>query len=297
MSIDFAKGLAFFILYCLLIASMNVLIKLTTLSSVSNIVVMFWQYVVALVLILPVVLFNKKIGFKTKKLHLHVLRGIAGFGTTYCLFRAVELINLATATLLMYSAPLWVLLLGRVFLKEMISWRAIVGLIIGFIGVALSLAPKGSHVSSLGISMAALGGLLFAIVLLVSQKLDETEPHARILVYYFVIAIVALLCCFPHQLHFNALGQIVFLDWLYIAGIGVGQVVSLACMLIAYEYASASKLAGLNYLVILFTAVAEYLLWHTFMPKTEYLGASLIVIGLLLSLKGAKKLPLKGVNA
>lgn len=295
MNSGLMKGLIFFIIYCLLVTSMNVLIKLTTESSISSISVMFWQYVIAFVLILPVVVFNKKIGFKTKKLHWHVLRGVAGFGTTYCLFEAVKLINLATTTLLIYSAPLWVLLLSRLFYKEAISLRASVGMIIGFIGVALSLSPNTAHVNGFGVGMAALGGFLFAVVLLVSQKLDETEPHVRVLAYYFIIAIIAILCFFLPQLHLTQLSHITVLDWLYIAGIGVGQVVSLGCMLIAYEYASAGKLASLNYLVILFSAIAQYLVWHTFMPKTEYLGASLIVIGLLLSLKAAKKPQSQGV--
>ena len=45
-----------------------------------------------------------------KKIHLHLLRGIAGFGDTNCLFFALSLINLTTTTLLIYSAPLWMLL-------------------------------------------------------------------------------------------------------------------------------------------------------------------------------------------
>jgi drug/metabolite transporter (DMT)-like permease len=289
MNTNLVKGVIFFTLYCFITACSNTLIKLATMGHVSNITVLFWQYLIALVLLLPFVLGKSKAGFKTQKLHWLIFRGAAGFGTMYCFIRSVSLISLSMTTLLLFSAPLWVLLLSRIFLKEKIIPRAILGLIIGFIGIALSLAPSSSQsTSTLGLFLAALGGLLFAVVLLVSQKLNETEPHARVLLYYFLVSLVMIGIFFFPELHFNNLNQIAVIDWVYIACIGLAQVLSLGCMLIAYQYATASKLAALNYSVIFFTSILEYALWKTFIPESEYLGASFIFIGLLLSLNSSQ---------
>ena len=49
---------------------------------------------------------------RTGRFGLHALRAAAGTGCWYCLFVAIDSIPLANATLLTYSAPLWMPLIA-----------------------------------------------------------------------------------------------------------------------------------------------------------------------------------------
>jgi drug/metabolite transporter (DMT)-like permease len=48
------------------------------------------------------------------------------------------------AALLIASVPLWMSILGRVLVSERLSWKAVVGLALGFAGLVLLVRPSGT---------------------------------------------------------------------------------------------------------------------------------------------------------
>ena len=60
------------------------------------------------------------------------------------LFLAMRSISASTAAILLFTNPIWVAVLGRVFLREALSALRIVGLLLGIAGVALAIGLGGA---------------------------------------------------------------------------------------------------------------------------------------------------------
>lgn len=267
-------GSIFSLLSCLCLAVMNAFVKMASVSASTGIII-FCQFLISFLLVLPFALSNKKGGIKTKSLGLHFLRALFGAGAAYGLFFAITLVPLTEAVLLVYSAPLWMTALAWLFFKEKVTLLVWLGVFIGFIGVGLILHPS-LHSVNLGTILATLGGISMAVAFLTVRTLNKTEPTARILFYYFGISTIVALPFFLHAFH----GQkFPLLTWFYILSIGITQVLSQAFMVIAYRYARPVKLSPFIYTVIVFTAVIDYVFWKEVLTPVKYLGVILVVAG------------------
>ncbi len=71
---------------------------------------------------------------RTEKVGLHILRAATGTAAWYALFYAITQIPLANATLLTYSAPLWMPVVAWVVTRQPVARSTWVGAGIGFVG-------------------------------------------------------------------------------------------------------------------------------------------------------------------
>ena len=69
-------------------------------------------------------------------------------------------VDTGTVALIVGSVPLWLAVLDRVFAGQRLSRPAVVGLVVGFLGVGLLVVPSGDHRDELGGAVVALVGSL-----------------------------------------------------------------------------------------------------------------------------------------
>ena len=87
-----------------------------------------------------------------------------------------QTIDTGTAALIVGSVPLWLALLDRVFLGQRLSRVAVLGLAVGFAGVALLVIPSGGNRDELGGSLVVLvGSLCWAAASLYARRADVPE--------------------------------------------------------------------------------------------------------------------------
>ncbi len=86
-------------------------------------VLLLFQNVICLVFMVPVVVRGGWPLLRTNKIGLHILRAVAGTGCWYALFVAITMIPLADATLLTYSAPLWMPLIAWAVTRQRVARR------------------------------------------------------------------------------------------------------------------------------------------------------------------------------
>src|SRR5215470_61085 len=162
----------------LLFAAMGVGIKLVS-GELSNSTVVFFRNAVSVPVLLPWLLRQGPSAFHTRDLTGHAVRGIGGLVAMYCFFYAIAHLRLADAILLNQSVPLFLPLVGRVWLKEPVPEGLWAVLAVGFAGLVLVLRPGSSLFSA-----ASLVGLLSAVIGALAQvsvrRLTRTEPAARI---------------------------------------------------------------------------------------------------------------------
>lgn len=269
---------AFLILIsCLFSAIINGLVKKAAVITDSVTIILFLQFFIGLILLLPMIFMGNPVSIKTKRLPLQIWRGFAGGAAAFCLFLAIKMISMTTAVLLVYAAPLWMTVIAYFFFKESINLRMWIGVVIGFVGVAFILNPS-HNLMNIGTLIAILGGILMALAFLSVRMLKTTEPTRRIVFYYFL---VSTLMSFPFFL--EAITQkshaISLIGWLYIIGIGVSQALCQIFLVMAYHHETPAKLAPFIYSIIVFTAFIDYLFWGTTFSTFDYIGTFLVIVG------------------
>ncbi|MDF2826841.1 MAG: protein of unknown function transrane [Mycobacterium sp.] len=245
-------------------------------------VLLLFQNLICFLFIVPVVLRNGPSSLRTSKIGLHVLRAVAGTACWYALFFAIARIPLANATLLTYSAPLWMPLVAWLVTRQKVSTATWAGAVIGFVGVVLVLQPQG-HSFNAGEVSAFAGAILLAVAMMSVRWLGATEPITRVLFYYFLLSTVLSV-------------PIAVVDWEpipsqalgWLIGLGFAQLSSQILIVLAYRYASAEKVGPFIYSVIVFTAVLDWIVWGQVPSATTYLGMVLVIGGGLVAVRARR---------
>jgi drug/metabolite transporter (DMT)-like permease len=243
-------------------------------------VLLLFQNLIGLLFVIPVALRDGGwSSLRTARFPLHVLRAATGTACWYALFFAITQIPLANATLLTYSAPLWMPLIAWVVTRQRVAGATWIGAGIGFVGIMFVLQPQG-HGFSAGEAVALAGALFLAVAMMSVRWLGATEPMTRVLVYYFLLSTVLAV-------------PIAIVDWQpipasawgWLIGIGFAQLFSQTLVVLAYRYAPAEKVGPFIYSVIVFTALIDWIVWgHPPTPFT-YLGMTLVIGGGLVAVR------------
>ena len=245
-------------------------------------VLLLVQNALCLLAILPVALRGGVSSLRTARFGLHLLRAVAGTACWYSLFVAITQIPLANATLLTYSAPLWMPLIAWAVTRQRVATATWLGVGLGFLGVLLVLQPQSRSFGS-GEAFALAGALFLATAMMTVRWLGATETTVRVLFYYFLLSTVLSV-------------PIAVLDWEpvpgnvwpWLLGLGVAQLMSQALIVWAYRYASAEKVGPFIYSVIVFTALIDWVVWHHRPTLVMYLGMALVIGGGVVAVRTKK---------
>ena len=214
------------------------------------------QYLVCILMSLPIVLQQGVGELRTRRLGLHLFRGAAGVLGFYLFYAALDNIPMADAMVLRQSAPLTVPLVMWAWNREHVPARAWLPLAIGFAGVIVILRPSAE-----GLSWWHAAGFISALVLSISMvatyKLATTEPASRILFYYFMLS---LLCVAPFSI--GDYEGLVWKDWLAMLYIGIAIYYALRLYTHAYAIAPASAIAPINYFAVVLAGLWGWLFWQ-----------------------------------
>lgn len=251
-------------------------------------VLLLFQNAIGVLFILPVVARAGGQLLRTDRFGLHVLRAATGTACWYALFFAITQIPLANATLLTYSAPLWMPLIAWAVTRQRVAVPTWLGAGIGFVGILMVLQPQG-HGFSAGELSALAGALMLAVAMMSVRWLGATEPVLRILFYYFLLSTVLSV-----PIAIADWQPVPSAGWPWLAGLGFAQLFSQTLIVLAYRYASAEKLGPFIYTVIVFTAVIDWIVWDHRPTVSTYIGMALVVGGGLFAMRARSPAAVSG---
>ena len=131
-----------------------------------------------------------------KNLLFLVLSGVAIGFNWILLFEAYRYTTVATATLCYYLAPVIVMLVSPIFLKEPLTLRKAVCIIVALCGMVLVSGVLGADFSGSGDALGILFGLgaavLYASAILMNKKLPEVPAFDKTIVQLGIAAIALL---------------------------------------------------------------------------------------------------------
>ena len=235
------------------------------------------QYLICLILCLPITLRPGLGNLKTGRIGLHFFRGAVGVLGFYLFYGALAQIPMVDAMLLRQSAPLTVPLVVWAWNRERIPGSAWLPLSIGFAGVLIILRPSPE-----GLSWWHAAGFISALCLSISMvathKLATSEPASRILLYYFLLS---LACVAPFST--GDFAGLRWQDWAAMLYIGVAIYFTLGLYTRAYAMAPAHAIAPVNYFAVVMGAFWGWVFWGQIPDAWSILGSALVILGGLMT--------------
>ena len=144
-------------------------------------------------LIAVFVFFYNKQCFKIKLKDLPIFAGIGIFSSltmSYMYFAAMVEIPVSVAAILLYTAPIWVLIVSVIFFKENLTKEKIIALILAFGGCVCVSGFSGGKMSVIGIIYAVISGLAYAAYSIAGKVVTKKYSPMTITLYSFIFAAI-----------------------------------------------------------------------------------------------------------
>lgn len=106
---------------------------------------------------------------------------------TCCYFTAIRLMTMSTAAILLYTSPIWVMILAVIFLKEKLTARKVIALILAFTGCVL-VSGFGGKVTLPGILVGLGSGLGYGLYSIFGSFALRKYSPFTVTCYTFLIA-------------------------------------------------------------------------------------------------------------
>lgn len=240
-------------------------------GEVPTIQIVFVRCLVGVAIVIAVAIPRGGVRFRSSQWKLLSVRGVMSLVTLICGFYVVSVLPLTTATVLFFTAPLFVTILSIPFFGEKVGWRRGLATLAGFIGAVIVLRPDVGRVDTTML-IALASSLIFAGVLLLGKKLSKTDDVSTLIVYGMGIAGIGSA---PFAIaEWVPLGGAEWALMLAVAGFGTLRNVSDTK---GYAIGEASVMAPFQYTRIIIVAIAGYLLFDEQPDMATWIGAIVIM--------------------
>ena len=247
----------------------------------------FFQYIVMLVIILPIVVFRGGWhSLATKHPYSLLLRGTIGVVAVGLLFAAVSKIPIADAYAISFISPIVVTLLSPFLLGENVGIRRWFAVATGFGGVLLVIQP-GFQEFQTGSLIAISAGVMFGLYGIVTRKLTQQELPRIMMVYTSFVGVIGVSAFLPTiwvtpQLVHGGI----------IVAMGVLATVGHAFMVYSYAAAPAVVVTPFLYTSMIAATIQGYFIFGDFPNFIAWIGISTIIAcGIYTTLREAKQNP------
>tara|TARA_B100000700_G_C15002661_1_gene837049 strand:- start:1145 stop:2047 length:903 start_codon:yes stop_codon:yes gene_type:complete len=239
-------------------------------------------------IITRILLFKNNInpwGYQKKLL---LIRGFLGTIALFCIFKALTMLPIATATVIQYIYPTFTVICAYFILKEHIFKRIVFSIILGWIGIILVSQPEWSANSNMietfiAIAIALLGALMTSLAYICVRKLSAKE-NPLVIIYYFPL--VSIPFSLPFLIHDFVLPN--GAEWLLIFGIGFFTQIGQLCITEGLRLIPASQGTSINYSQVIFSSILGLVIFQETITKEIYLGGLCVLISTIISMSTTK---------
>lgn len=193
-----------------------------------------------------------------------------------CYFSTIEMTTLATASILLYTAPCFVMLMSALFFKEQITLQKLAALAFAFLGCMLVSGFAGGDISLTALIIGIGSGLGYASYSIFG-KIALQKYHTFTVIFYTFL--VSSICLLPFAgpsgviLTFTADTRTLFLA----LGLGiVSTVMPYICYTTGLKHVEAGKASVLAFAEPMVATIAGILIFHEQLHLKNALGIGLI---------------------
>lgn len=236
--------------------------------------ILFFRSIVGLLVLLPIMFLSKKSNFLLpKRIKLHLVRNLFHFAGQYGWFLGIGLLPLATVFAIEFTVPLWTIIISYFFLKESITVRKVIAVLLGILGVIVIVQPS-LEVARYGSLMVLGAAICYAFSHVATKSLSNTENP---------ISIIFMMCLIQAPL-----GLLLFIkgwttpagiQWLWLVIIGVTALSAHYCMTKAMQHAEVTFVVTMDMFRLPLISLIGVLLYAEHFSVALILGMLLIVAG------------------
>ncbi|RVU18042.1 DMT family transporter [Methylobacterium oryzihabitans] len=213
---------------------------------------------------------------RTRNLRGHLLRSIIGACGMFAGFAALSFLPLSDAVAIGYASPLLVVVLAAIVLRERVQGYRWAGVIVGFLGVLIMLAPHlqfggAGFASSTGALFSCLGAVCAAAATIQVRKLTGTERTGAIVLYFFLFTSLLGLATLALGWRMPDLGDFSLFVLVGILG-GIGQIL----LTESYRYGDASLVAPFEYTTMLWSLLLGWFVFGQLPQPAVAVGGCIV---------------------
>lgn len=267
----FLKSIVLMIASTFFAAMMHVLVRINT-AELHPFEVAFFRNLFGFIVISPMIIKSRFAFLKTKKVKLHLIRGLLNTTSMLMFFTSLGLITLARVNSLSFTAPIFMAILSVIFLGERFRIYRWLAIIMGFIGMLIILRPgwlgidKGS-ILVIGSAFFWAGSMLFIKIL------SKTENSLTIVAWMGVTTMGLSFLPALMVWHTPNLNQLV---WLVVIGC-LGSAAQLTISQ-AFKEADPTLLMPFDYVKLIWGIVFGFWLFGEIPDVFTWIGGTIIFV-------------------
>ncbi len=224
-------------------------------------------------------------GYQKKLL---LLRGFFGTVALFCIFKALTILPISTATVIQYIYPTFTVISAYFILNEYIFKRIVFSIILGWLGIILVTQPewttnKNIIETVIAISIAILGALMTSLAYICVRKLSAKE-NPLVIIHYFPLVSIPLSIPFILNNFVLPTGT----DWILILGIGIFTQIGQLCITEGLRLIPASQATSFNYSQVIFSSILGLIIFQEAITKEICLGGLCVLISTIISMSTTK---------
>ena len=247
--------------------------------------------VVSFVLILLFLIITKKpIVFKSQYPFLTFLRVILFFFGFSSFYVSLTVLPLGTATALFFVTPFLITIFAHFFLKEEIGLRRWSAVVVGFIGVYVTLNPDFSNFNYLSL-LPILCALCYSLSMIIIKKTsDKDSVYTQTFTFYIGAIIISIIFYFiigdgKYNVSDHPASQFIFREWfvdfnsniLLMTATGVTATLAFIFLFTAYSIASPAVVSPFEYSILFWSPLVGWLYFDEIPSLNTVIGILIIV--------------------
>ena len=196
-----ALGPALIILAGIFWGSMGIFVRRLSTFGFNSIQIVCIRVTIAALVFCLVLLLKDPSGFRISLRDLPLFLGL-GLGSvlvfTVCYFTAISMMSLSTAAILLYTSPIWIMLMSILFFREKLTLRKLLALALAFGGCVLVSGISGGGLTPAGLLIGLGSGIGYGLYsILGTVALRRYSPYTVPTWTFLFAAIGSLLISHP----------------------------------------------------------------------------------------------------
>lgn len=265
----------------LALSVMLLLVKLTGEHGITLPETLFWRQLLPGLALLGWLAARGQLGrVRTKRPWIHARRALIGGLGMFLTLGVVQILPLAEATVLGFTAPIFAVLLAVILLGEKVgAWRW-TAVLLGLIGIVIIAGPDRAHLPLNGLAIGIGAAFMVALISIQLRDLGRTEEPVSIVFWFsaFCAPPLALFMLWTGLPHHDLAG------WAMLGGIGATGLAAQLLMTAALRYGSVSSVIVMDYSQFGWATLWGWLVFAHVPPAQTWIGApAIIAAGLIIA--------------
>ena len=210
--------------------------------------------------------------FRTARPTTQAVRSLVFFVANVCFITALPFVDLATASAVMFTAPIIVTALAVPLLRERVGLRRWAAVAVGFAGALVIIRP-GSTLFDPWALLVLVSASYYAVYQIWTRRLTLVDSPETLIVYTAVAGALVTTVMMPWLARMpDSLG-----DLAAFAGIGLVGALAHLCIVQALKRAPASTVSPIGYFELVTAVLFGYAIFGDLPDAATWTGAALIV--------------------